>query len=70
MKEGMDGWLSTAVMTGRTEVSDSALGRGLEEAPGYSRKVSRACAEAAGIEFNEPVGNWNWFVPGVVELKL
>lgn len=42
MKEGMEGWLSTAVMTGLTEVSESALGRGFEDEPGNSRKFSKA----------------------------
>jgi hypothetical protein len=69
MKDGIEGWLSTAVMTGRTEVSERALGRGLEDPPGYSRKFSRACADAAGMEFNELVGNWNWFGPGELEVK-
>lgn len=59
MKGGIVGWLSTAVIAGRTDVSERALGRGLGVEPEYSRKFSRACADEAGIEFKALVGNWN-----------
>jgi hypothetical protein len=46
------GWLSTAVMTGRTDVSERALGRGLA-APGNAKKLSKFCEWELGGAMEE-----------------